>query len=117
MAYKILDLLNQRKPLLGDALCVLFGMLMPLAFAPFEWRALAVLSLAGFLFLLHEASVRQVVFRAFIYCIALFSLGVSWIYNSLHDFGSASMFVSALLTAGMVLACSTVVAAGFWLYA
>jgi apolipoprotein N-acyltransferase len=114
---KILNLVNQRKPLIGDTLCALFGMLVPLAFAPFEWRPMVVLSLAGFLLLLHEVPVQRVALRAFIYCIALFSVGISWVYNSLHDFGSASFLVSALITAALVLACSAVVAGALWLYA
>jgi apolipoprotein N-acyltransferase len=113
----ILDLLNRRRPWAGHALCLVFGLLMPLAFAPVEWRWVSWLSVTGFLLLLQNTAVKQAIIRAFIYNLAMFSVGVSWIYNSLHDFGSASVVVSALLTAAMVLACSTVAAAAFWLYA
>jgi apolipoprotein N-acyltransferase len=113
----ILDLFNRRKPLLGHIVCLCCGLLMPLAFAPAEWRWVPVLSVAGLLLLLQHTAIRQTALRAFIYSLAMFSAGISWVYNSLHDFGSASVFVSALITAALVLACSALVAAAFWLYA
>src|SRR5262245_48357862 len=113
----ILDLFNRRKPVLGVLLCLFNGLLMPLAFAPVEWRWLSALSLVGLLLLLQDVPVRQTVLRTFIYCLGMFGGGISWVYNSLHDFGSASMFVSALITASLALACSALAAAAFWLYA
>lgn len=114
---RILNLLNRGRPLWGNILCVVFGLLMPLAFAPFEWRWLAVLSLAGLLLLLQDVPARQAAFRVFVYCLGMFGLGVSWVYNSLHDFGSASVFVSGLITAALALACSAIAAGGLWLFA
>lgn len=116
MLERILDLVNARKPRAGAALCLVFGLLMPLAFAPFEWRWVAVLSLAGLLLLLQDASPRRAAFRTFVYGLGMFGVGVSWVYNSLHDFGSASMLVSALITAALVLACSAVHAACVWAF-
>jgi apolipoprotein N-acyltransferase len=114
---KILNPVNVRKPWLGTALCPACGLLMPLAFAPFGLRWVAVFSLAGLLLLLQDTPPRRAAFRVFVYGLGMFGSGISWVYNSLHDFGSASVFVSALITASLVLACSAVIAAGFWLYA
>lgn len=117
MLERILYLVNVRMPWAGAALCLVFGLLMPLAFAPFEWRWLAVLSLAGLLLLLLDAPPRRAALRTFIYGLGMFGFGVSWVYNSLHDFGSASMPVSALITAALVMACSAVHAGCLWLFA
>jgi apolipoprotein N-acyltransferase len=117
MLERILNLLNVRKPWAGAVLCLLFGLLMPLAFAPFEWRWIAVLSLAGLLLLLRDVAPSRAALRVFIWGLGAFGLGVSWVYNSLHDFGSASMAVSALITAALVMACSAVHAGCLLLYA
>ncbi|HEX5055502.1 MAG TPA: apolipoprotein N-acyltransferase [Gammaproteobacteria bacterium] len=114
---RILYLVNERRPWAGNFLCLLFGLLMPLAFAPFEWRWLTVPSLAGLLLLARQAAPGRAALRTFIHGLGMFGFGISWVYNSLHDFGSASFFVAALITAALVLACSAVHAGCMALYA
>lgn len=95
---------NEVKPALGDFLALIAGLLMPLGFAPFEWRMVPYFSLALLLLLLRTPSSRRAFSRGFIFGLGMFGLGVSWVYNSLHDFGAASVPVAGLFAAGMVVA-------------
>ncbi|HEY3487233.1 MAG TPA: apolipoprotein N-acyltransferase [Gammaproteobacteria bacterium] len=113
---QIIDLLNRRRPVLGDIVCVLSGLIMPLGFAPFEWRWIPVFSLAVFIVLLQQLSTKKAAFRGFVFGLGMFGCGISWVYNSLHDFGSASVVVSVLITVALVTANSACLAGGMWLY-
>jgi apolipoprotein N-acyltransferase len=94
---------NEVKPPLGDALALLAGLIMPLGFAPFEWRFVPFMSLALLLVLLGVPSPRRAFFRGCLFGLGMFGLGVSWVYNSLHDFGGAAMPVAAAIAAGLVI--------------
>jgi apolipoprotein N-acyltransferase len=76
----------------------LAGALLPLAFAPFGFYPLGVLSLALLFYLWHEATPPQAAWRGFLFGLGQFGLGVSWVYVAIHDFGGTPLFVAALLT-------------------
>lgn len=88
---------------LGDWLALLSGLLMPLGFAPLAWRVVPVLSLSLLFLLLQNQSPARAARRGFLFGLGMFGLGVSWVYNSLHDFGSASLPVATLIAMGLVL--------------
>ncbi|HEX7026310.1 MAG TPA: apolipoprotein N-acyltransferase, partial [Gammaproteobacteria bacterium] len=100
---KLARFFNEVKPPLGDAFALVAGLIMPLGFAPFEWRWLPYVSLALLLLLLDAGSARRAFFRGFLFGLGMFGLGVSWVYNSLHDFGGAAMPVAAAIAAALVL--------------
>ncbi len=91
----------------GDLLALLAGLLMPLAYAPFNLYPLAVL-LPALLFVawLNVSSSRAFV-RGLLFGAAMFGAGTTWMYISIHYFGHVnaplSLFILALLVMFMAL--------------
>ena len=42
-------------------------------------------------------------FKSFLYCIAVFSSGVSWIFNSIYHYGGEDIFISTIITFFFIL--------------
>lgn len=87
---------------------------MVLAYAPFCWRPLSVLALAAALAIWLLSSPRRAAMRGLWFGVGLFGAGISWVYNSLHDFGAAPPVVAAVGTAGLVLIMALFPAAMAW---
>ncbi len=93
------------------------GATMPLAFAPFNFWPVAILSPALLIFQLEFLHTRRQVFwLGYVWGLGYFGFGVSWIYNSLHVFGQAPPLVAGGLTALMVVTLSFFIAAALWFY-
>ncbi len=86
----------------GDVIALLAGGLLPLAFAPFQFYPLAVLSLALLFLSWQGLTPKQAAKRGFLFGVGLFGVGVSWVYVAIHVFGHASIVVAGLLTSGFV---------------
>jgi apolipoprotein N-acyltransferase len=98
-----------------DALAVLGGLLLPLAFAPFDYPFLAILSL-GLLFLSWlNASPRRAFLRGYGFGLGQYGFGVSWVYVSMHDYGGASAPEAVGLTSLFTLFLALYPAAAGWL--
>ncbi len=100
---------------LADLIAIVSGLLMPLGFAPFEWRILPVVGLILFVLSVDGVDARRALIRGLLFGLSMFGLGVSWVYNSLHDFGAASMMLSAAIAAGLILINALYLAGlGYW---
>jgi len=78
---------------------LLAGALCTLGFAPFGIFPIPVLALAVLFALLHRAeSRREAGWLGFVFGLGLFSVGVSWIYVALHDYGDMPMSLAAPAT-------------------
>lgn len=80
-----------------------------LAFAPFRLFWLLPLTLAGLFVLFDRAPTRRgAAFIGFVFGLAFFLVGVSWVYISLHEFGGmpAALAATATLLFCMILALS-----------
>ena len=87
-------------------LAALAGGIFPLSLAPFHYWPLALLS-AGLLYgLVANGSIRQVVLRFYVFNLAIFFAGASWIYVSVHQYGNASPPLAALLVSLLVISWS-----------
>lgn len=80
----------------------LAGLLIPCGFAPFHMPGLAILGMALFFMQLDQKSLKQSFLVGFLFGLGLFSLGVSWIYVSIHDYGHLFAPLSALVTLGFI---------------
>jgi apolipoprotein N-acyltransferase len=80
-------------------LCLLAGGLLPLAFAPFSLWCLAILSPLLLLWAWSYLSPKQAFVSGWIYGLAYFGIGVSWINTSIHDFGQVPISISLLISA------------------
>ena len=73
-----------------DFAALLAGASMTLAYAPFGWFPVALLSPALLLLLWFHGTARRALWRGWLFGLGQFGAGVHWVYYSLHDFGSAS---------------------------
>ena len=96
-------------------LALLGGLLLPLAFSPFGWSWLA----PACLFLLFaswlNATPLQALARGYLFGLAQFGVGISWVFNSMHDYGGASALEAGGLTALFVLILSCYPGLAGWL--
>jgi apolipoprotein N-acyltransferase len=83
---------------------VLLGVLLPFSFAPFNHQSsffayLLFIPLSLFFYqLLHCQQVKDAIYRGALFAMALFSVGVSWLYVAIHDFGAAHWTLAAFFT-------------------
>lgn len=78
------------------------GLLLTLAFAPFNYSYLAVASLVYIFSSWLNCSPRKAALRGYLYGLGLFGSGISWVYISLHDYGGAPLIGAVLLTLAVV---------------
>lgn len=74
------------------------GLLIPFGFAPFHYPGLTLMGLACLFVLWQQGSFKQAFWSGFIFGLACFGLGVSWVYVSIHEYGNLNAVVSALIT-------------------
>ncbi|MDD7805636.1 MAG: apolipoprotein N-acyltransferase [Endozoicomonas sp. (ex Botrylloides leachii)] len=108
---------NEKKPAMRYLITLLSGAMAPLGFSPFNLWPLLMVAVA-ILFMAHRnMPTRQALLNGFMFGVGMFGVGTSWIYVSIHQFGSASPALASLLTAVFVIVISLVfVAPGLWLY-
>lgn len=81
-----------------DLFALLAGLSGVLAFAPFELRSFAVLSLTSFFLILNYSPTSRAFWRGWLYGLGLFTGGIYWVYYSLHLFGDAVAPLAIALT-------------------
>ena len=79
-------------------LALVFGIIFPLGFAPFNIWPLTIFSLSGLLYLLNKEDLNRPFLTCLLYGLGLWGLGVSWIYVSIHYHGNLSFISSILIT-------------------
>jgi apolipoprotein N-acyltransferase len=82
----------------GNMIALLAGAAMPLAFAPFHYYPIALLSVSLLFLTWQGIDGKQAAIRGFLFGLGLFGVGVSWVYVAIHEFGQASMLLASLLT-------------------
>src|SRR5206468_4993834 len=88
-----------QSPHAASAAALLAGALTVAGFAPLAVFPLPFLTLAGLLLLWRSAATPRAAFRmGFAFGAGLFGVGVSWVYVSLHDFGSMPAPLAAFAT-------------------
>ncbi len=97
-------------------LSLLAGFSYPLAFSPFEWSWVALLSM-GAMFSLWRVCTRQSLFwSGYIFGLGQFGAGIYWIYISIHDFGHVSLGLSIFLCVLFVAFLSLFPGSSAWLF-
>jgi len=83
---------------------LVLGSLLPLAFAPLSiWLLAIVLPTLLILLVDTQTSWRRVFVIGWLFGLGYFGFGVSWVYNSLHDFGHAAPAIAGGLSALMIV--------------
>lgn len=101
----------------GNLLALFAGAATTLALAPFDIWPLAILSIALLYLGLRDLTPGQATLRGWCYGFGLFVSGTSWVYVSIHDYGSAPMPLAALLTLGFTGGLGLLFALSSWLWA
>lgn len=107
--------MNGYAPLLMDLFALLGGVLLPLAFSPFDFPLLALLSLALLFCAWHRAGAGRAAFRGYLFGLGQFGVGASWVYISMHEYGGASEAAAAALTLLLVAFLALFPALAGWL--
>ncbi len=80
-------------------LAIAAGACLTLAFAPFEWRIVAILSPAVLFYLFLQAdTTSQHLKLSYIFAFGMFGTGASWIFYSMYFFAHAHFLLAATLT-------------------
>ena len=82
----------------------LTGAVLVGGFAPFSWWGLTLLCPAILYAFIQGRSGRDAFSFGYVFGLFYFGFGVSWTYNSIHEFGHAPVLLSAVLVALLVLA-------------
>ena len=94
-------------PLLVLVLAPLAGALVTLSLAPFDLWPAGILSCALYAYLLCTCSLRQALWRSWLFGLGMFGSGVSWVYVSIDVYGGAgpvlATFLIVLFCAGLSL--------------
>jgi apolipoprotein N-acyltransferase len=90
------------KPAVGYLLAAAAGAALSLAFAPFSWWPLAILSPAILLYLWQDASPRAAAWLGFYFNAGTFAVGTYWLYISIHGFGQAPVWLALAIMAALV---------------
>jgi len=101
----------------ADIAALIGGLLLPLAFSPFNLFPLAVFSPALLFVLWRHASPGRAAWRGFLYGVGMFGLGVSWVYVSMHHYGNMPAPLAGLATFLFVAGLSLYPSAAGWLQA
>lgn len=90
------------------------GALTTLAIPPFNYSWLGLLTLALFAYILHQQHNKKLLFwHAFLFGLGFFGTGVSWVFVSIHEFGSAPVALALCMTAVFVATIATAFALPF----
>ncbi|TXR53735.1 apolipoprotein N-acyltransferase [Reinekea thalattae] len=95
---------------------LLFGLLPPLALAPFNYWPLMVVGIAGAIWLSYSArSTKQALWLGWLFGVSFFGVGVSWVYGSMQTVDTP-VLLAILLT--LIFCCSLALffAFQFWFF-
>lgn len=87
----------------GDLIAVLAGAATSLAFSPVDWWPVAILACATILALWLFSSSRRSAWHGFLFGLGLFSVGISWVFISIHYHGFVGLGLSLFLTFALIL--------------
>ncbi|MBH43960.1 MAG: apolipoprotein N-acyltransferase [Gammaproteobacteria bacterium] len=114
----ILEKLIEFKLLLNKKVFLLFlsAAIYPLAFSPINLKFLSYISISVFIILLLRSNRKESIRLSFFYGFILYFVGVSWVFNSIYNFGGENLFSSVLITLIFILTlAATFIPIGFFI--
>lgn len=100
---KILRMKFTLPAMVEDMLALFAGAALPLAFPPFSQAIIAILSPALLLTIWLNSSTKRALIRGWLFGLGFYSVGIYWVYISLHVYGNASPFVGTFATILLVM--------------
>ncbi len=111
-------MLEKHKQRIQHLIALLSGALVPLGFSPFNYWPVLMLAMAAVFLANRNATPKKALINGFLFGTGMFGTGTSWIYVSIHQFGSAPISLAGLLTALFAVSMSLLfIVPCFWLYA
>jgi len=86
----------------GSWIAFVAGLLVPLAFAPFNFYLLLPVLLAVLFWLWDDTTPRSAAWLGWLFGFGAFLTGTHWLYVSLHVFGKAPLFLALVLMAALM---------------
>ncbi len=102
--------------LLPAILALIAGASTTLAFAPFNFSVLALITPAALFLLLKRQSLKRACWIGWLFGLGFFGTGVSWVYVSINTYGDTPAIPAALLTASFCAALAVLFLLQIWLY-
>ncbi len=102
------------RSLMDKTFAVTAGAIATLAFAPFSYPVLALVSIATLYLLTHKTN--STFLTGWLYGLGYFTAGVSWVYVSIHSHGGMGALTAAVMTLAFTGALATLFGAQIWLY-
>ena len=90
------------------------GALMPLAFAPFGWWPVGALAMGALFWLWGRDTPGRAAWHGFLFALAMYGWGISWLYVSMHRFGNMSPPLAVLAVVLVASAFGALAAAAGW---
>ncbi|MDM3872481.1 apolipoprotein N-acyltransferase [Porticoccus sp. W117] len=81
----------------------LAGALLPLSLAPFFLWPLGIFSAGVLAYLLPGRTIKASYWHSVLYCLGVFAVGASWVFNSINVYSSTPLAAALLLTALFVI--------------
>lgn len=97
-------------------IALLAGCLVPLSFAPFNIWPLGIVAMSIFALLINEQSSKKVLWRAWLFGIGMYGVGVSWVYVSISGFGGAPVPLAVFLVLVFVFFMAAVFSLPFYIF-
>ncbi len=88
----------QKNFLLKLLSCFLSGALLPLAFSPYEYPVIAILSLAWLFYTVLNSTAKDAGFFAYAFGFGMFGVGVNWLHISINLFGGVNLAGAFIIT-------------------
>jgi apolipoprotein N-acyltransferase len=92
------------------------GALVPLSLAPYNWWFLGLVSTGVLGACAYGLSGRRCFWLALLFGLGMYGVGASWVYVSIHQFGSTSVPLALVMTGLFVLGLSLAFALPFYAY-
>lgn len=92
------------------------GLALPLAFAPFEWGVVAIISLVLLFGIWHFVTPAHAFRSGYLFGLGAFGAGVSWVFVSMQQFGGVPVPLAAGLTTLFVAFLALFPAVAGWCY-
>jgi apolipoprotein N-acyltransferase len=78
--------------------CLLSGALLPLAFSPYNYSIIAILSLSYFFYTVFYSTIKHSGFFGYAFGFGMFGMGVNWLHISINLFGGVNLVGSYIIT-------------------
>lgn len=89
---------TQKQFLLKATICFSSGALLPLAFSPYHYSIIAILSLAYLFYIVLNSTPRDAGLFGYAFGFGMFGIGVNWLHISINLFGGVNLAGALIIT-------------------